>query len=460
MKVLMYGWEFPPHISGGLGIACYAIVTELAKKNIAVTMVLPHQPEEAIQDRNISLLSCCDATDQNGKQVSCCSTEVIDKAYDELTVTLDSSTEIARVQMFTSLRPYLSPSKWQKIDRKKFENFLAFLEKMSLAEELKRFAREILSRVSGSGDGDAFYGFDLLNEVFCYALLAGSMASRIPHDIIHVHDWLTVLAGVEAKSRSRKPLVFHVHSLETDRSGMSADYRIKSIEKFGMEQADQVVAVSQYTKNEIVKHYNIAADKIAVVHNGAYAITNRKKNELPDRPKMVLFLGRVTQQKGPYYFIEVARRILEKRKDVQFVVAGTGDLLADMIHRVAELKIGKHVHFTGFLKRSEVDEIFHRADVYVMPSVSEPFGLACIEALSRHVPVVLSKQSGVSEVMTHTLLADFWDTEKMSEQILALLRYPILRKTSLSNSTLELRDISWPKAIDKIVSIYSRLTME
>ncbi|MBU0743895.1 MAG: glycosyltransferase family 4 protein, partial [Gammaproteobacteria bacterium] len=357
-----------------------------------------------------------------------------------------------------SLYPYANAKDFKHLlNNETLRDFLLLLAKMHLPAELKDMASSIVEALATGDEIPDPYGIGLLTEVFRYALCAGSLAQDVPHDVIHAHDWLTILAALEAKRYSCKPLVLHVHALETDRSGLWVDKKIFAIEKYGMEQADQIVAVSQYTKNNIIQYYGIAPEKITVIHNGIYC--NEKSSELTktNRPRMVLFLGRITHQKGPYFFIEIAKKILEKKPEVQFVLAGTGDLVTDMIERVASLRIGKNVHFTGFLDSDRVRDIFQLADVYVMPSVSEPFGLSALEALTCDVPAIISKQSGVSEVLRNVLVADFWDTENMADKILALLDYPALGRVSLTYAHNDLCHITWDKAAGKIIDLYKKV---
>lgn len=439
MKVLMYGWEFPPRISGGLGTACYAIVKELAKRDVDLTLILPY----TITNHNIG----------NVNLIGC----------DNLVATDDPAFEgivnIKYPEIATCLSPYLSAKDFKCfLSNETLQAFFALLAQMHLPAELKAMAMATAEAQMSDARITGKYGVNLLVEVLRYALVAGSLAKDIEHSIIHAHDWLTMLAALEARRYSGKPVVLHIHALETDRSGLWIDRRIFAIEKYGMEQADQVVAVSQYTKNNIVQHYGIAPEKITVVHNGVYCDSNPNSVvENNTRPKMVLFLGRMTHQKGPYFFIEVARRVLERRSDVQFVLAGAGDLTREMIERVASLRIGKNVHFTGFLDANQVREIYQLADVYVMPSVSEPFGLSALEALSYNVPAVITKQSGVAEVLKHTLVSDFWDTEDVAAKVLALLEYPALRRASLANEQKELRAITWGRTAEKLIELYRKM---
>ncbi len=439
MKVLMYGWEFPPKISGGLGTACYAIVKELAKRDVNLTLVLPQTVTKRDID-NVNLIGC-----------------------DNLTFTGDTDLEgivnIQRPELATYLSPYLSAKDFRRfLCNETLQDFFALLAKMHLPIELKAMAMTAAEAQISDVGLTGKYGINLLAEVFRYALVAGSLAKNIEHKIIHAHDWLTMLAALEARRYSHKPVVLHIHALETDRSGLWIDKRIFAIEKYGMQQTDQIVAVSQYTKNNIVQYYGIAPEKITVAHNGIYCnhdlnLTTGNNTRL----KMVLFSGRITHQKGPCFFIEIARRVLEKRSDVQFVLAGAGDLTREMIERVANLRLGKSIHFTGFLDADRVREIYQLADVYVMPSVSEPFGLSALEALSYNVPAIISKQSGVAEVLNHTLVSDFWDTEDMAAKILALLEYPALRRTSLTHEQKELQEITWGRTAEKIIELYKKM---
>jgi glycogen synthase len=439
MKVLMYGWEFPPRISGGLGIACHAIVNELVKKGVGVNLVLPYAIEESVIDNsNLTIWGCEEiARRMTPKEVDHINCEKSD--------------------LFAFLTPYPS---WGSIEAEDFLAQIKFLfeltDKIAVPYDLKQLVRNPLSS-KGRKKISGRYGLNLLTEVLNYALLAGGLAENLEFDVIHAHDWLTILAGVEAKRRTKKPLFFHVHALETDRSGSNIDQRIFAIERYGMEQADKVIAVSNYTKNIIVDQYHIPPGKIEILHNGTDFKSQEQVKRAEDKCfKVVLFLGRVTHQKGPYFFIEVAKKILEYRDDVHFIIAGTGDLLPSMIERVAALRIGKNVHFTGFLDRALVRKIYEISDVYVMPSVSEPFGISSLEALAYQVPAVISKQSGVAEVLKHTFSVDFWDSHEMANKILALLNYRVLRDTMLKNSFEDLTKITWDETVGDLIKLYNQ----
>jgi len=340
------------------------------------------------------------------------------------------------------LRPYVTDS--------------AYREVLSRLEQTTRTMREGSQGYDLALSGD--YGANLVDEVMRYARTAGSLARTIPHDVVHAHDWLTMLAGAEAKRVSRKPLVVHVHALEFDRSGDNVNQAVYDIERAGMHAADRVAAVSSLTRDTIVRRYGVDPGKVVVVHNG---VTKRSTlGPLPpkdNRDKVVLFLGRITFQKGPDYFVEAAARVLEKRSDVRFVMAGSGDMLPRLIERVAQLGIGKRFHFTGFLSGSWVERMYREADVYVMPSVSEPFGISPLEAMCHDVPTIISRQSGVSEVLRNALRVDFWDVDELANKILALLAHPPLAAELRRCGRQELAGIHWGRAAERLSGVYAEL---
>jgi glycogen synthase len=422
MKVLMYGWEFPPDISGGLGMACFGIVNELAKKGIPIALVLPKKMENITENNRISIIGC------DTVKATCTNLKI-----EQLGFSIDTH------EVETLLHPYMTESSYDQT----LINFGYRCHEHGLTQNGARFTGK--------------YGPDLLSEVFRYAGIAGTLAAKIPHDLIHAHDWLTGLAGIEAARCSHKPFIFQAHALEYDRSGERVNKTVLAIEKYIMEAADKIVAVSQYTKNIIINRYGINSDKIEVVHNGTYFADHEAVKPAKRNHQLVLFVGRITYQKGPWHFIEVARKILAKRPDIHFIIVGTGDQLKEMIERVAELKIGKNIHFAGFLPHEKVQELYQLADVYVMPSVSEPFGLTCLEALANNIPVVISKQSGVAEVLNHVLKTDFWDSDEMANRIMALLNYRTLREESLKQTTPEIRGLTWELTAEKLIKIYERM---
>jgi glycogen(starch) synthase len=294
-----------------------------------------------------------------------------------------------------------------------------------------------------------------------YALVAATIATENWVDVIHAHDWLTYPAGIMAKQVSGKPLIIHVHATEYDRSGENINPAVFDIEKIGMKEADAIITVSGFTKQVLIDRYGIAPGKITIVHNGILAKRDEvKKPTSRKMEKIVTFLGRVTFQKGPDYFVEAAAKVLKKYPDVRFVMAGSGDMLTRMIKRVAQLRIGSRFHFTGFLQGTEIDRMFGMSDVYVMPSVSEPFGISPLEAVRSGVPVIISKQSGVSEVLHNAVKIDFWDTEALADAICGLLQYKTLSSRFSKEAGKELGEITWDRAAVKVNELYKLLVTD
>jgi glycogen(starch) synthase len=429
VKILMFGWEFPPHISGGLGTACFGITKALVGLGHEITFVIPRILGDT-GSAHVQLISA------SGIPVRKKAMETI-KIFKGLDIRLINST----------LRPYFGESHYDTIRRGRALKLPGYEKGRSEAG------------VSEVFEISPHYGPNLITEVIRYAKVAGSISQSSSFDVIHAHDWMTVLAGLYAKEKSGKPLILHIHSLEFDRSGEYIDQNIYYVERFGMAAADHVVTVSHYTKQVIVRRYGIPADKISVVHNAvsrteAGALYHVEKN--PDR-KIILFLGRITFQKGPEYFVEAAVKVLEKIPDVTFVMAGSGDMMPQMIERVAELGIGKNFHFTGFLQGTEVEQMFTMSDLYIMPSVSEPFGISPLEAMIYDVPVIISRQSGVAEILHHALKVDFWDVNEIANKIIAILQYPNLVAEIVEKSREELHSVRWETAAEKIVEVYHRV---
>jgi glycosyltransferase involved in cell wall biosynthesis len=327
-------------------------------------------------------------------------------------------------------------------------------------EESLRLRREMVEQGEAEDDlhgGD--YSGDMYSEIRRYATMAARLAREEQFDVVHAHDWMTYPAGVAVAAATGKPLVVHIHSTEFDRSGEHVNQVVYDIEREGMERADKVIAVSHFTRSLVISRYGIAPEKVEVVYNGverngAWSIgpTSIQRDE-----KLVLFLGRITMQKGPEYFLHAAKKVLEAMDNVKFVMAGSGDLMYRSIELAAHLGIGQKVLFTGFLRGDDVRKIYQMADLYVMPSVSEPFGIAPLEALDNDVPVIISKQSGVSEVLRHALKVDFWDVNEMANKIVAVLRYPPLRMTLRSHGNFEVRKLRWKDAARQCAAIYEQL---
>ncbi len=434
MRVLMFGWEFPPHISGGLGTACYGMTQGLLKKNTQVIFVLPTLPHGNEQNSGISLRSA------SGTPIYAHMHEKLDLGEQHI--------------WHDNLREYRLSSLLFAYDTE--ESYLARQQWKSMSKQDISYVRTWSESSTYTLQGG--YGPDLMAEVYRYSRLAGSIALQEDFDVIHVHDWMTYPAGMLAKTLTGKPLIAHIHATEYDRSGENVNSVVAEMERAGLHAADKVIAVSHLTKSMIMKHYQVPEHKIFVVHNAvARHEVEHQFNYLPrvNHEKWVLFLGRVTFQKGPGYFIEVAKMVLEKEKNVRFFMAGAGDMLPTIIRRAGQLGIGNRFHFTGFLRGEDVDKMFALSDLYVMPSVSEPFGITPLEAMLYDVPVLLSRQSGVSEVLQHALKADFWDTRDMADKICAVLRYPALAKSLVTNCKEELKNLRWENVADQLNQIYT-----
>lgn len=381
----MFGWEFPPFKSGGLGTACRDLVKGLVRNGTEVTFVMPTAPAGA---------------------------------HSEGATIIGADNFLSKVKV-RKVRSTLGPYQTARTE----EEHLAYIKKY------------------GAAPKDGVYGKNLHAEVDRYALCAFEIAREEPHDIIHAHDWMTYQAGINARQTSGKPLVVHIHATEFDRTGGNPNSLISHTEWLGLTAADLVIANSNLTKQNVMKHYLIPEDKIKVVHwgieadNPAYGMGYR--SSLNENDKIVLFLGRVTIQKGPDYFVEAARRALDYVPEARFVVAGDGDMLPRMIHRVGEMGIADKFLFTGFLRGDDVHRAFQMADLYVMPSVSEPFGLVALEAMRNNTPVLISKQSGVAEVINNALKVDFWDVDEMTNKIVGVLRHSPLREELRDNGHQE-----------------------
>jgi len=424
MKVLMFGWEFPPHISGGLGTACYGLTKGLANLGVEVLFVMP----SASGDEDQSAVSIINASDI-----------VVTETVKNVNEFLE---KVQFLRIGSNLVPYLDPVQFANLVKEQKEG------------QIEDYKLHFGQKYKFSGK----YGANLMEEVARYAMVAGEIALKNDFDVIHAHDWLTYLAGVAAKKLTGKPLVVHIHATEFDRSGNNINAEVYELEKLGMKEADMVIAVSNLTRNIVINKYGIHPDKVVTVHN-AIDFQNFENMDVSRgvKEKIVTFLGRITFQKGPEYFIEAANKVLKKYPNVRFVMAGSGDLLNRSIRRVAKLGISTHFHFTGFLKGEDVQKMFAYSDVYVMPSVSEPFGISPLEAMMANVPTIISKQSGVAEVLDHAIKVDFWDIDAMSDAIYALLSYPALSQMAVRKGLDEVNALKWENAANQVKEIYSKI---
>jgi glycosyltransferase involved in cell wall biosynthesis len=462
MKVLMFGWEFPPHISGGLGTACHGLTNSLSKENIDVLFVVPKLYGGELAERTDFINASHVPIEIDGSVEEYISPSKNRKVKENLFRVVRKNRNTEQIEVESTLTAYTSPS-WETktgVERWSYE-LDPELEAIGVADHHNRtdFAKVPASKIA-SYQFSGSYGPDLLEEVKRYAQVGADIANRFEFDVIHAHDWMTYLAGIAAKKVSGKPLVVHVHATEFDRSGDYVNADVHAIEYQGMEEANCVVAVSNWTKEIIAERYHVNRDKIAVVHNGIVKKTQPSKSFSvpPIGSHIVTFLGRITHQKGPLYFVEAARRVLDAIPDAHFVVAGSGDLMPIMIERIAQLRMSSHFHFTGFLKGKDIERVWQMSNVYVMPSVSEPFGIAPLEAIQAGVPVIISKQSGVAEVMPHAMKVDFWNSQELAAAICSVLKYKSLSNTLKKNSGEELGDITWNRAAKKLTQLYYGLT--
>ncbi len=406
----MLGWEFPPYFAGGVGVVCHALTTALARRGVEITYLMPMGPER------------------------------IDAPHVRLLVASQLAPNVTVRRVEARLTPY------------------AGLAPGARAGEAR----------PGSGAAEGVpaspYAGNLIEEVERFAARVARVAREqaLEFDVIHAHDWTTFPAGLALRAQSGKPLAVHVHITEFDKTGgQHADPATYAVEKAGMDGADLVVTVSNRVREQCIERYFTDPAKIRVVHNGVEPWTYAPESSpwaAGNGEKVVLYLGRVTLQKGPDYFVEAARRVLEVDPEVTFIMAGTGDMLPRIIEQAAEAGIASRFLFAGFVDREEALRLFRLADVYVMPSVSEPFGIAPLEAMTQGVPVIVSRQSGVSEVVRHAIKVDFWDVEDLAGKILAALSYPTLARELREQGRREARRLNWDEAAARMSDVYDELT--
>ncbi|MFP4140304.1 MAG: glycosyltransferase [Planctomycetota bacterium] len=459
MRVFMLGWEFPPHISGGLGTACHGLTKGLSEIGVDVSFVLP----TAVPVGTSSHVRF--RTPQN---LSVGSKRAVETGSGSTPAPVPASRHVTVHQLPAVLQAYSQPEDFQKVleqltpDQRQMMGLPEPGDDEQFADDFDDASIHTTAPPSGRfvrGAG-INYGGDLMGQVYKYARLAVELARNEQFDVVHAHDWMTFPAGMAVAAACRKPLVVHIHSTEFDRSGENVNQQVYEIERMGAQSADRAICVSHLTAGLLKKHYGVPSDRLEVVYNAVEMPNGNGVGLSPIRSdeKIVLFLGRVTMQKGPEYFLQAAKRVVDKLPNVRFVVAGSGDMITHCIELAAKLKLGSHITFTGFLRGDDVTRVFDMADLYVMPSVSEPFGIAPLEALSHNVPVIISKQSGVSEVLTHALKVDFWDIDEMANKILAVLRHPPLQKTLSQHGSIELRKMSWRDSAVKLYTIYRKVS--
>lgn len=396
-KVLMFGWEFPPFNSGGLGVACHGLTEALIQENVDITFVLPRK--------------------------------FGDPKMPEMKFVFADKNPVKIYSVDSILQEYVTVTS--------YNNAIKFVK-------------------------STIYGSTLFEEVKRYAIQAKTIAMSEEFDIIHAHDWLSIPAGLVAKEATGKPLIVHIHATEFDRSGgQGVDQRVYDVEREGMQKADAVIAVSNLTKSIIVTKYGIPESKIEVIHNGVNEIIGGNVDinltALKEEYKLVLFVGRLTIQKGPDIFLKVAREVLAHYEKVIFIVAGSGDMKEQLINEAAALGISDRVIFTGFMRDESLRKLFSSADLFVMPSVSEPFGITALESLISGTPVLVSKQSGASEVVIHSLKTDYWDVNEMTNQIVSVLSNDSLQQTLKENGYMEVQGLRWTKSARKTKDVYKKV---
>ena len=412
MKALMFGWEFPPHILGGLGTASYGLTKGMAlQPDMQITFVIP----KPYGDEDQSFL----------KIIGACNVPVVWKE-----------------------------NNWDYVNQR-IGNVMHPDEYFWLRNGIKYNFNRIYTNDLGCIDFSGRYPDNLIEEISNYEAVASVLAHQLDFDIIHSHDWLTYPAGFFAKQISGKPLVIHVHATDFDRSRGQVNPTVYAIEKRGMDAADHIMTVSELTRRTVIEKYNQDPAKVTTVHNAVEPLSDAETfTKTPRKDKVVTFLGRITMQKGPEYFVEAAHLVLQKTKGVRFVMAGSGDMMNAMIDLAAKKGISDRFHFTGFLKGRQVHEMLAESDVYIMPSVSEPFGISPLEAMQVGTPSIISKQSGCAEILTHAIKTDYWDIDAMADAIYSIVKNPSMYKSLRELGREEVNNIKWYDAGLKVRGIY------
>ncbi|MBQ1651391.1 MAG: glycosyltransferase [Paludibacteraceae bacterium] len=416
MKALMFGWEFPPHILGGLGTASYGLTRGMSvQEDLDITFVIPKPYGD--EDQSFA------------KIIGACAVPVV----------------------------------WKETSWENVQNRIGHImhpdEYFWYRDHIRYDFRRIWTNDIGCIEFSGRYPDNLVQEIGNYEAVAGVLAHSLEFDVIHSHDWLTYPAGIFAKQISGKPLVIHVHATDFDRSRGNVNPTVYSIERRGMDIADHIICVSNLTRNTVIEKYVQNPDKVTTVHNAVDPVPNVENfKKTPRKDKLVTFLGRITMQKGPEYFVEAASRVLARTKNVRFVMAGNGDMMNAMIDLVASRGIADRFHFPGLLKGAQVHQMLADSDVYIMPSVSEPFGISPLEAMQVGTPSIISKQSGCAEILRHAIKTDYWDIDAMADAIYSIVEYPAIYNTLSEEGRKEVNAITWDKAGLKVRDIYNRVT--
>lgn len=413
MKALMFGWEFPPHILGGLGTASYGLTKGMSlQPDMQIKFVIP----KPMGDEDQSFLTI----------IGACNVPIVWK---------DVNWDHVNYRVGKAMTP------------KEFYHY-----RDNIRYDFRRIGTNDLGCVGFSGR----YPQNLMEEISNYEAVASVLAHAGDFDIIHSHDWLTYPAGIFAKHISGKPLVIHVHATDFDRSRGNVNPEVYNIEKRGMDEANHIITVSNLTRKIVIEKYHQDPRKVTTVHNAVSPLEHAERFTKKERKdKVVTFLGRITMQKGPEYFVEAAHRVLEKTQGVRFVMAGNGDMMNQMIHLAAKRNIADRFHFTGFLQGDQVHEMLAESDVYIMPSVSEPFGISPLEAMQVGTPTIVSKQSGCAEILNNAIKIDYWDIDAMADAIYSIVKYPGMYKSLHEKGKEEVDNITWKAAGEKVRDIYN-----
>lgn len=420
----MIGWEYPPHITGGLAVASRGLAQALGALGHTVHFVVPRVTGDEPKDTNVTI------TGVNSKSIPLSAEELQQYLIKTIHLTQNS--------------PYNS------LDYLPTESSQSTIAQQTLIRQIESgLSMHSLAELQGG------YGNRLYSEIQAFAEFVARIAQHLDIDIIHAHDWMTYPAGLYAAHVLKKPLIAHVHATEFDRSGDNPNQYVFDLEHHTYSNCDGIITVSNYTRSVLTSRYNIDSNKIFPVYNAAeFDIQLQNNIRKPVKEKIVLFLGRITFQKGPDYFVRAAKRVIEEYQNVRFVMVGAGDMYHRMIEMAADLGIGKHFHYTGFLNRDDINRIFRMSSLYVLPSVSEPFGISVLEAMVAGVPVIVSKQSGVSEVIENCIKVNFWDIDEIADQILTLLQDDKLHHQLSQEGQNEVRHLSWSESAKKISNIY------
>ncbi len=417
MKVLMFGWEFPPHISGGLGTASYGMTKGMAKQSdLEITFCIPRPWG-------------------------------------------DEDQSFLRIVGMNSV-----PITWRDVDWNHVQNrvgsYMNPQDYFDFRDHIYADFNYMNTNDLGCLEFSGRYPDNLQEEINNYSIVAGVVARKEQFDIIHSHDWLTYPAGIHAKQVSGKPLVIHVHATDFDRSRGNVNPTVYAIEKNGMDHADHIMCVSELTRQTVISKYYQDPAKVTTMHNAVeplpaeYEAIQRTRD---GKEKLVTFLGRITMQKGPEYFVEAAALVLQRTHNVRFCMAGSGDMMNAMIRLAAERGIADRFHFPGFMRGKQVYECLKNSDVYVMPSVSEPFGISPLEAMQCNCPSIISKQSGCAEILDKCIKVDYWDTHALADAIYSICTNPSLYTYLRDEGKKEVDAITWEKVGYKIRAIYDKL---